>query len=351
MYNAEKPMVKNLFHYIESIKTSMMNDFARAYTFTEEENAQRAIDPTLYIELQDCELKRAELDTLSAELNVEQRTAYDSARNHISGVSGNQMIMFVSGEGGTGKSRIIESVTLYTRLHVGKTEGTWGPVLKTAPTGGAAHNIGGSTWHSALGKNMTTKLKLGSPLPDETIIALQRKAKATVLFVLDELSLVSCKDLYEISRRLGAATGNTSALFGGLHVLLAGDFYQMKTMNGTALVEIIADRHKEEARRGRSIISDSLTDFCMLIHNVRAQQSSGVLSPLAQFTRLARIGDVHEGDGAIAMLHMNNCVVNDIDAAMRKVHKNALWITATHAKVADINKRFKKTPSKSRANG
>jgi hypothetical protein len=249
------------------------------------------------------------------------------------------MIMFVSGEGGTGKSTLINSVTLYAQIHAGKTEGTWGPVLKTAPTGGAAFNIGGSTWHSALGKSSAaTALRLKDAIPDGTIVALQRKAKGTVLFVLDELSLVNCEDLHEISRRLQAATGNLTQPFGGLHVLLAGDFYQMKTISGTPLVTDITSNHSAEARFGRAIMTDQLTDFCLLIHNVRAQQGTGVLTPLAEFTRKARRGDVHDG-----VLHLlNDRVVNNVQVAMRAAHPHALWITSTHRKVATINDLFRK---------
>jgi hypothetical protein len=158
-----------------------------------------------------------------------------------------------------------------------------------------------------------------------------------VLFVLDELSLISCEDLYNISKRLCAATGNSAALFGGLHVLLAGDFYQMKNVGGVPLMARITAAHSAEVHAGRAIFTDGLSDFCMLIHNVRAQQANGLLSPLAEFSTKARIGDVHN-----TVLHLlNDRVVNDITVAMRNAHPNALWITSLHKKVAAINKLFK----------
>jgi hypothetical protein len=162
------------------------------------------------------------------------------------------------------------------------------------------------------------------------------KAKGTALFVLDELSLVSCEDLFEINRRLQAATGKTKELFGGLHVLLAGDFYQMRTVQGTPLVALVTSSYTPEAQLGRAIMIHSLSDCVMLKRNVRAQQGNGVLSPLAAFTKEARLGNVHNG-----ILHLlNDRVVNHIDVAVRQAHRNALWITSTHAKVADINDQF-----------
>lgn len=226
VYNFPQEKMKYLYSYVEHIKESLLQDRARRYTLSEEERLLRETDPGLYIEIAEADARREELDELVVGLNLEQRRAYKAATRHISGESGQQMIMFVSGEGGTGKSRVIDSVTLYTQLLIGKTDGWWGPVLKTGPTGSSAHNIGGSTWHSALGKGTTAKLKASDPIPEEKAIELQRKAKGTVLYVLDELSLAICEDLYEISRSLGAATGKPHLLFGGLHVLLAGDFYQ-----------------------------------------------------------------------------------------------------------------------------
>jgi hypothetical protein len=304
---------------------------------TEEEKERSMTDPSLYIELPDTDAKRAQLSEYVASLNREQRRAYDRTQQHVTGMSGQQMIMFVSGEGGTGKSRLIQSVTLMTQILVGKTEGTWGPVLKTAPTGGAAHNIGGSTWHSALGASVSSGSKICSVISDATILNLTRKAKGTLLFVLDELSLVSCEDLYNISKRLCAATGNSTAPFGGMHVLLAGDFYQMKNVGGVPLMARLTAAHSAEVHAGQSIITNALSDFFMLIHNVRAQQSNGLLSPLAQFATKARVGDVHN-----AVLHLlNDRVVNDIAVAMRTAHPNALWITSLHKKVGAINKLFK----------
>jgi hypothetical protein len=72
-----------------------------------------------------------------------------------------QMKMLVSGEGGTGKWKIKTAVkhvlTKYTPCIPGKTEGVFGSVLMSAPTG-AAYSILGHTWQSALAKNKSRDL-------------------------------------------------------------------------------------------------------------------------------------------------------------------------------------------------
>lgn len=48
-----------------------------------------------------------------------QRSAYDKAVRHLNGEYEEPLIMFISGEGGTGISRVIELIMEFTRLHFG----------------------------------------------------------------------------------------------------------------------------------------------------------------------------------------------------------------------------------------
>lgn len=327
-------------NYVSGIKQTHREHFETQHRLTNAEVMEKFVNPLLHYDIPNVDAQRDALDVDVGMLNVEQRNAYDIAVEHISGSCGKQLIMFLSGEGGTGKSKVIHTITLYTRILFGKTEGDWGAVLKTAPTGGAAHNIGGSTWHSALGNNGTKKLKTTDDISDASIVSLQMRAKGTVLYILDELSLTSCDNLFEISRRLGAATGKPDLPFGGLHVILAGDFYQMKTLNGIPLVQSKIPTSNKEAVLGRKLFVERMTHFCELVHNVRAQLQAGVASPLATFVKHARIGDVSVANGVC--MAINTRVVNTQEVAMRCAAPDAIWITSTHDKIANINGKFKR---------
>ena len=50
----------------------------------------------------------------------------------------NQMIHFITGEAGTGKSKVIRCLLERIRLKYGKTKGRYGCVLSVAPSGIAA---------------------------------------------------------------------------------------------------------------------------------------------------------------------------------------------------------------------
>jgi hypothetical protein len=44
---------------------------------------------------------------------------------------------------------------------------------------------------------------------------------------MDEVSMLSCKDIYRISERLARVMNNTEEPFGGLNMIFAGDFAQL----------------------------------------------------------------------------------------------------------------------------
>ena len=68
-----------------------------------------------------------------------------SATSNID-VDDEQLLLYVGGEGGTGKSQIIKAITCSLQIM-----GRFQELALLAPTGAAADNIDGSTIHSALG--------------------------------------------------------------------------------------------------------------------------------------------------------------------------------------------------------
>ena len=62
-----------------------------------------------------------------------------------------ELIMFMSGAGGTGKSHVINLSGLLAKLIIGKTRGMFGPQVNLGPTGSSANGIKGFTFQSVLG--------------------------------------------------------------------------------------------------------------------------------------------------------------------------------------------------------
>ena len=157
------------------------------------------------------------------------------------------MITFVSGEGGTGKTSLINQMAEYAKLHYGKQKRIYRSVVKTAPTGSAAKLSGGFTWQAVHGKSkVKRKNSCNGYMAKNTAKAVGAKTSGLKLLVIDEISMINLETLAEISnRKIEAMLSQTddenernitrSKLFGGVHMLFTGDFYQLKPIHGEAM--------------------------------------------------------------------------------------------------------------------
>lgn len=155
-------------------------------------------------------------------LNEEQERAFRIICMHLrldtKKLDNSTLRMYLGGIGGTGKSEVIKAVITYLEA---RNEGHRYIVL--APTGSAACLVDGSTYHSALGLNTrtnTSNAKAQGELKDKF-------AFIDVIFV-DEVSMLSCEDMFRITHHLSEAFHTDIESFGGKHVVLAGDFGQLK---------------------------------------------------------------------------------------------------------------------------
>eukprot|EP01034_Spumella_vulgaris_P031180 gene31180-38527_t len=91
------------------------------YTSAEEDEAViKNRFPSQVIAMENVDNERAALEETIRTFNREQLHCFNAAQDCISGNHSEQMIMFVSGEGGTGKSFLIHALTKYTQILYGK---------------------------------------------------------------------------------------------------------------------------------------------------------------------------------------------------------------------------------------
>jgi len=176
---------------------------------------EHSIDPeiSLVIEniIQDIE------DTNS--LNEEQLLCYNLAK------SGKNL--FITGSGGCGKSYIIKKIIKYNlRKNVN--------IGITASTGIAASLIGGTTLHSYLKIGINNKAieELYNNLISKKNKQDYYKLLKLEILVIDEISMIDNILFSKIAAYLSMIK-NIKKPFGGIQIILSGDFYQLPPINNT----------------------------------------------------------------------------------------------------------------------
>jgi hypothetical protein len=139
-----------------------------------------------------------------------------------------QTLLYIGGEGGVGKSQITKAIVAGMDLIDRKHE-----VILMAPTGAAADNIGGNTYHTSLGIpiNQSQRNTIGSRIRNLWF----RKT----IMIVDEVSMMDLSMLSVIDSHCKAARSldrNSTDCFGGVPVvILIGDFFQFPPVRGLPL--------------------------------------------------------------------------------------------------------------------
>ncbi|HSQ97356.1 MAG TPA: PIF1 family ATP-dependent DNA helicase [Rickettsiales bacterium] len=131
--------------------------------------------------------------------------------------------VFITGPAGTGKSFLLNYLKdeyKTKNLHI------------TASTGIAAINVGGQTLHSWAG------LGLGNLPLNETIrnilsvkgTYLRRKLRSAKILAIDEISMISA-EVFDMLNNLLKAVRQNERPFGGIQLILFGDFLQLPPIN------------------------------------------------------------------------------------------------------------------------
>ncbi|MFT6107055.1 MAG: ATP-dependent exoDNAse (exonuclease V) alpha subunit [Rickettsiales bacterium] len=131
--------------------------------------------------------------------------------------------IFVSGSAGTGKSYLLQYLKAnYSDhgLHI------------TASTGIAAVNVGGQTLHSwaAIGLGNLPATQIIENLFSAKFSRVRRKLKLAKMLAIDEISMISAP-VFDLINELLKAIRQNEEPFGGLQLILFGDFLQLPPIN------------------------------------------------------------------------------------------------------------------------
>jgi len=145
-----------------------------------------------------------------------------------------QLLMCVTGPGGSGKSHVMKCCRLYCKLFCDSIGQPFNfsvfPI--TATSNSAASLLQGITIHSAaMINNKIVQMELSTDV-DWTM---------TKVLIIDEISLAD-KNLFKVlDKNLRILTGNRRLLYGGIHIVFTGDFMQLKPVQGTPIYSSFED--------------------------------------------------------------------------------------------------------------
>ncbi|KAK0224282.1 P-loop containing nucleoside triphosphate hydrolase protein, partial [Armillaria fumosa] len=139
-------------------------------------------------------------------LNPEQERAFRIVAEHLGIPAAEQLRMYIGGMAGTGKTRVLNALIEYFVR-----QGESYRLVVVAPTGTAASIINGSTYHFMFGINEASK----DSMSKKAMAEVKECLRGVDYIFLDEVSMLSCADLYRISSRLSVILNVPDMPFGG----------------------------------------------------------------------------------------------------------------------------------------
>ena len=228
-------------------------------------------------------------------LNSDQIIARDYINSKIN--------VFITGQGGTGKTELIKSIGVNNKIGI------------TSMTGISAILIGGRTLHSFLGIGLGLESVeiLYEKIKRNKFLAKRWKTLETL--IIDEISMMSC-ELLEKLELLARVIRNTDSIFGGIHLVFSGDFCQLPSI-GVSDFCFNSDTWKKCITKTvyfTEIIRQKNIDFQNLLSHIRL----GILSDEDKTVLLSRIGK------DVSMHGIEPTIIQGLNVDVDKINKNAL---------------------------
>ncbi len=258
-------------------------------------------------------------------LNREQRIVYDTIMGHAQQRNAPPILLHVDGGGGTGKSYMINMLSAHLQQTHEKS-----PILRAAPTGVASNQINGQTLHSLLRLPIDNNYRPLSETP--TVLRNLQRIFADIRYlIIDEKSMLGLKVLGWIDRRLREIFPRIDTFFGGLSVILIGDFFQLPpVLNKPLYAEYNASMKEMEIAGFNAYKAFKHSVFLETIQRQQGAEQAGFRSALMEL-RQARTSVL-----AWELLS-SRCAVR-LPLEVQNSFSNALRLYTTREKVQTYNK-------------
>ena len=182
-----------------------------------------------------------EYNQLMVQLNEKQRKYLLHVLHSVKSRNSEKKVPFyniILGSAGVGKSVLIKALYQTLLRHYFQVEPSCNPeeiiILICAPTGKASHNVNGITLHSAFRLPVNECSAELIPLPSSIRNSVYCKLQKLKFILIDEISMVGAKMLYNTDNRLRQIF-DIDKPFGGVSVIAFGDFNQLNPVKDSAI--------------------------------------------------------------------------------------------------------------------
>lgn len=244
--------------------------------------------------------------------------------------------LVINGSGGSGKSVVINTLITLLR-NMFKTNDV---VKIAAPTGTAAFNVKGETFHHMLGERVSAfEYKANSMSPSKRE-ALVRKFKMLLCLIIDERSLVSHKLLGTAERKIAETIYEGGHLqdhsWGGLPVvILVGDDYQLPSADDGPLTTFSKDKIRtgQMTIAGRKALLECAENVMELQGSKRMSDAQTADKDLVGRIRLATEIEISDADvHRIQSLHLDNIERQHGRAVVEDIKEKAIYLFFLNSK-------------------
>lgn len=251
-------------------------------------------------------------------LNPEQRIVYDTFIGHFQSGSEEQILLQVDGGGGTGKSYMIKVLSSHLQRLAG---GRPSPIWRAAPTGVASNQIMGTTLHSLLRLPVDRAFAELSPAGAN---AIQKKLRDVRYLVIDEKSMLGLRQLSWVDKRLRQVFPDRAAdLFGGMNIILVGDFFQLPPVANKPLYFDGPLKDLHEISGQIAYRAFSYTVFLKKIERQQGDDQTGFRLALEELRGLKLSVESWRLLSQRVQVKLSQCEVDKFDAALRIYSKKA----------------------------
>jgi hypothetical protein len=166
-------------------------------------------------------------------LGKDQKIALKKIVDHVIEEEKKPLFLFVSGEAGTGKSKVISSIRLFF-----ESSNRSNKYRIAASTGTAAAKLYASTIHSFLNLNLSRNRQQNSNWKNTFSLKLQDLQ----YLIIDEISMIGAKTFLKIDSMLKIGKNN-QAPFGGVSLIVFGDFFQFSPVKDIPIYQPGSDAY------------------------------------------------------------------------------------------------------------